>query len=466
MLENILYALSELTLLTGILILLCGALFRTSSQRFYFSVSKTVVLISALFAIIFYNKNFLSPYFISSAETALVFVLSAGLVVVWLFLSAKWFNSHKELNPVWLCCLALCLLLCFSLIIQTTNFGILFILIAALTCMQYLLFILSRNSEELYHTGRRYLLISLLFLILCGSALFYIKDHSLQYDAVAEYLTQIPDTFRIFVLTALLCLLLYLLGIAPFHFWIADRILPLIMPVATYFALIPTLFLWFLFFKINQNVLFNFTEPLQKIYYIFGILSALFGIIIANSSHFIKKTFASISLFQFGIVLLVFSTFRQNVATPCFLYIELYTFVLLGIYICLHAVKINGEYPVTLHSLRGLNSVHPFVAAVLMFLITVLIGLPPCSFFLTQFMMLMHIVKIPWIIYVVLLGSVMFVPVYLKIIQSIFLLPREQNFDRTDFSLYAGLLMYLIILIILSIKPQYFLIQELILSNG
>ena len=55
MLENILYVLSECSLIAGALILLLGMLVTDLSQRFCFSVTKAAVVLSALFAVLFYN---------------------------------------------------------------------------------------------------------------------------------------------------------------------------------------------------------------------------------------------------------------------------------------------------------------------------------------------------------------------------------------------------------------------------
>ena len=465
MLENILYTLSDISILFGVLMLLCGRIFGNPSHRFCFSVSKTVVLISAMFAVLFYNKNILEEYFETSVNTTIVFVLTCAMVFVWLFLASKWYAGNKEHGFTKFCALALMLLLNLKMMIETTHLGVLLMLTTVFVLLQYLLFTLNKYSEELYHTGRRYLLISVLFLIFFGGAILFFGWDKLGYLNMTEYLAQTSVDFQIFVLCSIICMLLFLLGAAPFHFWLADQSVPIVLPVATYFALIPMLCLWFLFLKINQTVLVNLGDTLGKIYFVFGLVSVVFGVIGANSSHFIRKIFSSTSLYQTGVLLIVLSSDQTNVMPYCFMYMEAYMLVLLGVYICFYMIKINGEYPSNLSLLKGLSSSRPFISAVFVFLIFVLMGLPPFSLFLTEFMTLMGEAKHAVIIYTILVGAVMFVPAYLKMVQTIGFLPREQNFDRIDFSLYLCLLLYMVVFIYLSMKPQYFLMQETLLKG-
>lgn len=466
MLENILYILSECSLVAGVLFLIVSAAFGDLTQRFCFSVSKTAVVLSTLFAVLFYNKSFWETYFTVSAGTTLVFVLSTVLVLIWLIWSSKWFSTHKDYHPLWFCVSALMLLLCLKLISQTTHLGVLFVLTVILFLFQYVLFAISRQSEELYHTGRKYLLISALMTLLFAAVLFVLRDQSWQYEALGDYLVQAPQNMRVFALAGILCVLFFMLGAAPFHFWLADRIAPLVMPVATYFALIPVLMLWVLFFKLNNTLLIGFTENLRNIYLAFGLISVIFGVIGANASRFVKKIFASVGLYQTGVLLLVASSFKPNVFPSGLIYMELYLYILLGVYICLYAVKSGGEYANNLSAFKGLASARPYVSGAFVFLVLMLIGVPPFSLFLTQFTMLMTVAKYPLVVYTALLGGVMMVPVYLKMVQTVCFLPREKNFDRADFITYVGLIVYFALFMLICVKPQYILFQETILSAG
>lgn len=466
MLENVLYLLSECSLISGALLLMFSAMFTDLSQRFCFSVAKSTVVLSALFAVLFYNKSFLEEYFVVSSGTTLVFVLTCGLTLVWLFWASKWFGIHKDYAANRFCICALMLLLSLKMISQTTHFGILFAFICLMLLLHGVLFLTSRQSEELYHTGRKYFWISALFIGLLIVVLILLKNESWQYEALGDYLGQAPKNIQVFSSAAIFCVLLFLLGAAPFQFWRSDRIAPLILPVAMYFEIVPILALWTLFWKLNVSLFSGLGERLQNIYLMFGMLSVVFGIIGANASCFARKIFASVSLYQTGVLLLVFSTLKANIFPACLIYTELYLYVLLGIYICFYAIKSGGEYANNLSAFKGLVSIRPYVGGALVFLVIVLIGLPPFTLFLSEFMMLITVAKYPLVVYAALIGLVMLVPVCLKIVQTVCFLPREKNFDRPDFTTYVSLIVYFALFILMSVKPQYILLQETVLSGG
>ena len=210
MLENILYILSECSLIAGALILLLGMLWTDLSQRFCFSVTKAAVVLSAFFAVLFYNKSFWEVYFFVSASTTFVFVLTCVFAFVWLSLASKWFAVHKDYAPHKFCFDALMLLLCLKEMSQTQHLGILFAFVCLLFLLQYMLFVFSHQSEELYHVGRRYFGISVLFILLFAAILFVLKEQSWQYDAIGEYLMQASKGIQVFIMSAILCVLLFL----------------------------------------------------------------------------------------------------------------------------------------------------------------------------------------------------------------------------------------------------------------
>ena len=461
-----LYVLSEFSLLAGALFILLSALFIHPSQRFCFSVAKTSVVLSALFAVLFYNKAFLQNYFNVSSATTLIFALTCALTLVCFILASKWFALHKDYPVQWFCFDILLLLFALKLMMQTTHLGILFVCTVLFFCLQFALFAISRQSEELYHTGRKYLFVSAIITLIFAAVLLCLTKQNLQYDALGEYLLSSSQKTSAFISSGILCVLLFLLGAAPFHFWRTDRMAQLILPVATYFEFIPVLPIWVLFYKLTGTLLTGFNENLHNVFLAFGLLSVLVGIIGANASRFITKIFTSAGLYQTGVVLLIFSTLKPNLFSACLIYTEMYLYILLGIYICLYAIKSSSEHLNNLSMFRGLFSARPYISGTFVFLVMTLIGLPPLLLFLSEFMMFMTVAKYPLVIYTTLIGAVLFVPVFLKIIQTVCFLPREKNFDRPDFAVYVSLIIYFIIFLLMNLKPQYILIQESVFGAG
>ena len=465
MIENILYTLSQTSLLGGIVVIFLNALISKNHQRSSFHIASTAVLISILFSAVFYNKRVLPAYFSFSAYTTFSFVIRSLLTLAWLSLSAKWFVCTQSGKSASFCILALLLLFSLSIIIKSTHLGALFIGLSCLAFFQYFLFRFSKESENLYHNGKHYAIIVSLFLLMLGGAVFVLGKDNLSYKAISGAIALHLPLFQMLITLAILCPLFFFMGVAPFHFWLVDTATHHHLPVATYFGLIPLPAMWSVFFKLHTNFFSLQYEHLSSLYFAFGLLSIILGVIGANASRFLRKIFASVTLYQTGVILLILSILKTQLPEVCFVYLELYFFVLLGIYICFYGFKINNEYPNNLNMLKGVKSARPYISAAFVLLVFVLSGLPPMAYFIAQFFMLAEIVKFPMIVYIVLFGLLALLPVYLKIIQTVSFLPREKSFDRVDFGIYVYVLLHLSILMLLMFKPQILMLQRTIFSD-
>ena len=465
MLEKILYTLPETSLIAGVVFLLKTMIFEKKLNRTCFEIAKIFVFISAASSVLFYNKGILPQYLSVTPFSTLSYVVTCVFALVWLALSSKWFLSTKSSFGSYFCVLALSSLFCLSIIVKAVHFGILLGAFTGLALCGYLFFRFSKQSEELYHTARRYTVISLVFLLMFAFSVFLLgKNHQLFFEA-ASYLTEVSPLLKMFIVMGILCTLFFFLSVAPFHFWLSDASSPLVLPVATYFNLVCPMALWSLMFKLHHIVFTPLADHLKSVYFAFGVLSVVFAAIGANAGRFLRKIFTSISLYQTGVVLLVLSTFKDGLINISFIYIELYLFVLLGVYICFYAFKINGEYPLNLNLLKGASSARPYITAAFVLMTVALMGLPPLSYFMMQFVLLGEVAKFPLIVYISLFGLLALLPVYLKMIETVSFLKREQNFDRVDFGVYIYLLLHVLLLLVFAVRPQILLMQTDILLN-
>ncbi len=465
MFENILYALPEITILIGMSLLLLNAVFVEPNSKLPFKITKTTAMISAFFSILFYNKSFLSPYLISSSYTALSFTLTVFLAYIWLTLSSKSFVLLKEVSQTRFCVLALGILFFLLIFIKSAHFGVLTFGFAGLAVFQFLLFRQSKQSEELYHTGVRYAVVAGFLLCLLLVAIYFLRHDGLFYQNAAEALVTATPFIKMAVIVSIFCVFLFLIGAAPFHFWLADSISPLILPVAAYFSVVPLLAFWSVFFKLNVEFFSLSTDNLKKLYFGFGALSIICGSLGANTSRFLRKIFAFVGLYHTGVVLLLMGILTTEALVGSYIYVELYLILMLGIYVCFYTFKINGNYASTINDLEGMVSMRPYISAAFLLLIISSGALPPFIGFVMQYLALSRVADHVFWVYLILFGALGLIPVYFKTIQSVYMLPRKNSFDRVDTASYVYLLIYSIFLFALMFKPKILLFQTDILFN-
>ena len=463
MFENILYALPEITILIGMSLLLLNALFVEQNSKLPFKITKTIAMISAFFSVLFYNKSFLSPYLISSSYTALSFTLTTFLAYIWLTLSSKSFVFLKEVSQTKFCILALGILFFISIFIKSAHFAVLALSFVGLVVFQVLLFRQSKQSEELYHTGTRYAVVAGFLTCLLLTATYFLRSDGLFYQNAAEFLVTSSPLTKMVVIISIFCVFLFLIGAAPFHFWLADSISPLILPVATYFSVVPLLAFWSVFFKLNVEFFSLSTDNLNKLYFGFGILSVICGSLGANTSRFLRKIFAFVGLYHTGVLLLLMGSLTMEALVSSYIYVELYLILMLGIYVCFYTFKINGNYASTINDLEGMVSMRPYISAAFLLLMISLGAVPPFIGFIMQYLALSSVTDNAFELYLILFGALGLLPVYFRTIRSIYMLPRKNSFDRVDTASYVYLLIYSIFVFMLMFKPKLLLLQTDIL---
>lgn len=458
MIENILYLFPEISLLVGIILVLIQKIFSVLSIKSYFKLTSVTVIISALFSILFYNKNVFPAFFETNSYTILFYILSCFMIFAWLNISIKWFVS-EDTDPFIFCILSLLALFSFSLIIKTVNLGILFIGLTMLSSVNYSFLKFSQQNEEFHNVSNRYLITTGIFSILAIIGLFLLTPEYWNYTQAAEFLGSENIKICVFIICSILFYLLFLIGIAPFHFCFADIVSPAVLPVAVYFNLIPLFSLFCVFIKINTSVFVTLLPELTLIYTIFGALSLIVGAIGANASRNLRKIFAYCGIYNLGMILLLLLPFNSSDLLGGFIYLQVYVLALFGIYTTFYSFKSNGVYLTNLNMINGIAKVRPFISAALLFFMISLMGISPFPGFIGQLSVLENIVTANsyFILFIALFSMIVLMAAFLQIIRSLYFNNKETEFNRPDYGVYAYLSINIILIIILIFKPEFLL---------
>ena len=430
------------------------------SAKDYFLTAKISVVASIVFSLLIKEENWAIPYFSANVSSIWTFVLTAGVVYLWLVLSLKWFVV-EDLPVCLFCFLSLAALLCCHTIASTVNFGVLFGAMAVLALINYLFLYLSQQTEELHNISSRYGLSVLFFIFLAALSLYFLtpENWDLQHSAGAAAAAGTLKTY--FILAGILFIFLFMLAVAPLHFWFTDTIAPAVLPVAFYFSLVPQISLWTAFIKVNLQVLRPLMDNLDAMYLVLGVLSVFVGAIGANTSRNLKKIFACSGIYNLGVMLLTTASFTDKSVFAGLVYMQVYILALAGIYTVFYGFKSRGDYLYNLNMIGGFAKVRPFAAGALLFFMASLAGLAPLPGFWGIWAAMggfAHTARFG-LTAVVLGGMLLLIPAYLQVVRAVCFSKKNTNFDRTENSIYAILVFLTVLILLLVCRPQLLDIQ-------
>ncbi len=429
-----------------------------------FKFAQISVILSIISSIVFYNKGILPQYFQSSSYTCTIYVCTGLMVYMCFQLSKRWMLNQKKIDSGIFCILVLGALFILNIMIKTHNFIVLWVLLCFLNFIQYRLLCFSRDTETLYHFGRNYGLIAILMMMLSAVIFIGVPFDNFSYGGFASDLLLMPYIKQISVIISIMCCFFFILSVAPFHFAIVDQTASMDLPIATYFGVVPQMTLLGVLFQLNNEFFIYWEEKIKIIYYTFGILSIITSVVGANANRFLRKIFAYTGVYHIAVLCLIFSFMNTAVSSFWLSYAIIYLLLMLGSLTFLYALKSKEVYLNNLNAISGFGTSRPYIGAAMVFFLATWMGLPPFGIFLVNFVVLQQDATQIGMICAVLFGLFGLIPIYLKIIQTLFFYKKENNFDRIDTSVYCCLILIITALILVLIKPVF--ISEYMLKFG
>ena len=466
MIEYVLGILQFSVLPLGVLYLLLRRLWGGTSAKEYFFASKLFILLS-MAASVWNRGDVFQFYFNGNMLATVVYILTSILFLLWMLLSLKWFTTEK-LSAFRFCSLSLLILFCFNLLLQAARLDVMLALLAALSLLQYLLLRFSQENEEFHNISGRYGLSLLFFILLAAVAILILYPQGLSYTMAAEQIAKMPQDMLFVTASGLLLIFIFMLSIAPLHFWNSDVVGLAVLPVAAYFAFVSQIALWTIFIKINMQLFAPLAENLKNIYLSFGVLSLIIGAFGANTSRNMRRIFAFAGLLNFGIVLILIAPFKPENVAAGLGYIQIYTLCMSGIYTILFALKRNGEYFSNLNMLTGVAKNKPFIAVALLFFMFALMLISPLPIFFSLWNTFNYLVLEGqyFIIAAIVLAIIIILPAFMQIFRTVFFASTSVNTDRQEPIIYALLMINLLLSLSIMFYPETLFNEALWLISG
>ena len=459
MLNNYIALLPELVLFLGLICMRLVKLMRkNNTPKTFYTLSRFFLFFGAVFTAIFYNQN-VTGYLYNNLFTTLFKILIYIFTFIWGYLSLKRFTS-KNMPSFNFYNAVLFNTLCFSVAISTNNLLILFFGLSLGFWTSINLIKMEKEPYELNGNGV-YSAFSFLFILAfaCGVGIFYHYTKSFDYDAIERALAVksllIWQYYLAFSL--IMCSILYMMSVAPFHFWFANAVGNSILPVAGYITIIPI----FAYFSCMVNVIVNAFYPILGWFNIafmcFGIFSIFIGAIGANSESNLRRIFAYSGLYYIGVTILALFPINDNNLVSAFIYLLVYIVAFCGIYTIFYGYRSRGDYLTELEDIKGIATQRPFLSVALLIFMISLIGTPPLLGFLGKLSVInsMIVGKEFVLVGAILVAMLILVYAYLKIITVVYFEARNKSFDEVDKGVYICMLINIILILIAIINPKY-----------
>lgn len=428
------------------------------TAKTFYTVSKVFILLAAAASVIFYNQNGFPGYWQNNTYTTMLKVCVYIFALAWFFLSCKWFLNKNHPSAAYYA-LGICSLVSLLMMISADNLLILFIgYVGALAAHNGMIY-LSDDDFDVAEVAKRCLKFIILNILMFAGGLFliYEKAGTLSYAGIYEYFASRPvvDLSDVCCYILIFAPLLFMLGLAPFHFYFAEVLDVCVLPVSGYLTIIPVFAAYGALVNLSLNVFFPLISCIKPVLVYFAVLSLFLGAVSAIKQCNIRKLFAFSTLYHLGFIFITLSAFNYNSVSSSFIYLLIYVLGMTGIYTVFFGFKSNGEYLYNLEDIAGAFTQKPYICTALLIFIISMVGSPPMLGFLGKLDAVNNLViEGKYGLVAVAMVTLMFLlTAYLDVIKTMFFDNRIRNFDRADKGIYICLFINILVVLITILNP-------------
>ena len=396
------------------------------------------------------------------------------ITLLWFLLSKDHYRDGNQANPSDQSALIIFATVGGLILTSYTNLTMLFLGIEILSIPMFILAgsdkknILSNESSLKYFITGAFASGVLLF----GIALIYGATGSFDLEGISNGLImsfqKSSMTFVILIgITFLMMGLGFKVSAAPFHFWVPDvyegapTVITAFMSTFVKTAAFVAFFKLFAFGFSGYGVYWMQTIKSFPIWWFqllfLAAITILGGNILAVSQNNLKRTLAYSGVAQAGYILLTIIVPTGTTISALFIYTASYSIATLVAFTALyHVQKAKNDY--SFEAFRGLGKSNPALATVLTVAMLSLSGIPPTIGFFAKFNLFKTLLALDstfiWIVLLAILGSLISLYYYFKVIISMF--GGDETSSKIEINLSDRVILYTVasLIIILGLAPS------------
>ncbi len=322
--------------------------------------------------------------------------------------------------------LALFAVLGMMVMISANHFLVLYVGLELLSLSLYAMVALQRESSQATEAAMKYFVLGALAsgLLLYGMSMLYGLTGTLELPRMAATLQAgVRDPVILaFGVVFIVAGLGFKLGVAPFHMWVPDIYQGAPAAVTLFLGSAPKLAA----FAFTMRLLVDGLQPAvgdwQNMLAVMAVLSLAIGNLAAIMQTNIKRMLAYSTISHMGFLLLgVLSGTFAGYAAAMF-YAIAYVLMSLGSFGLVVYLSQNGQEAESLDDFKGLNSRHPWLAALMAILMFSMAGIPPFVGFYAKLAILQSLVGagFVWLAVVAVMFSLVGAFYYLRVVKVLY----------------------------------------------
>ncbi|MDC9701697.1 MAG: NADH-quinone oxidoreductase subunit NuoN [Alphaproteobacteria bacterium] len=336
------------------------------------------------------------------------------------------------------------------MVVSSGNFISLYMGMEIQSLSLYILASIQRESLRSTEAGLKYFVLGALAsgMSLYGISLIYGFTGSTNFSAISRLASEFhaPDEASlglVFGLIFLLAGLAFKISAAPFHMWTPDVYMGAPTPVTFLFATASKITSIAVLIRLTMSVFPVMILQWQQILIFLSLCSMILGSFSAIGQNNIKRLVAYSSIGHAGFILLGLSAGSQAGLIGVLVYMSIYTFMALGIFSCILAMRRGGEAVESINTLSGIAKHEPMFAFLFATLLFSLAGIPPLLGFFAKFYVLLAAVgsHLYGLALVAVLSSVVSAFYYLRIVKIMYFdEANQESFDPISSIIHVILL--------------------------
>lgn len=243
----------------------------------------------------------------------------------------------------------------------------------------YILAAYQRDSSKSTEAGLKYFVLGALSsgLLLYGISLVYGFTGSTTFPALQIVLASGESSIGLlFGMVFILAGLAFKVSAVPFHMWTPDVYEGSPTPVTAFFAAAPKVAAMGLFLRVMMDAFPALIDQWQQVITFISIGSMLLGAVAAIVQTNIKRLLAYSSIGHVGYALVGLAAGTQEGIRGVLVYMAIYLLMTLGAFLCVLAMRRDGQQVEDIEELSGLSQTQPRLALCLAILMFSLAGIP------------------------------------------------------------------------------------------